>query len=325
MWDFDLSRTLAAMMRTAPFIVFRMAVYFGIALGYVIATGVGGAIGYGVTSFSEEGGGAGAFYGAMFGFAGASGVLYLAREFILYHVKVAHIAMLVRIHDGRPTPEGREQIGFAADVVRERFAQSSVLFAIDQLIKGVLRILAGVLGTVSLLLPIPGLQGLMRMVNAVVRMSLTYVDEVIVAHIIRTGSDNPWQTGREGLVLYAQNYKTMIRNAVWLALFVWLTTILIFFVMLGPVLALLALFPGDFGVWAFATAVVFAWAFKAALVEPLAIFALMQVYFRTIAGQSPDAEWDRRLASASAKFRALTERAAAAMGAVRPSGGGSPR
>ncbi|NND50616.1 MAG: hypothetical protein HKN60_10235 [Rhizobiales bacterium] len=321
MWDFDLSRTFAAMARTAPFIVFRMAVYFGIAIFYVIATGAGGAIGYGVTSFSDDGGGMGAFYGAMIGFAGASGILYFAREFILYHVKVAHIAMLVLIHDGKQAPEGRAQIGFAAAIVRERFAQSSMLFAIDQLIKGVLRILTGLLGTASVLIPIPGLQGVMRMVNAVIRMSLTYVDEVIVAHIIRTGTDNPWQTGREGLVLYAQNYGTMIKNAIWLSLFVWLITIVIFFVMLGPVIALMALFPGDLGVWAFATAFVFAWAFKAALVEPLAIYALMQVYFRTIEGQEPNVEWDQRLASASAKFRDLKDRAMDAVVGPRPADG----
>ncbi len=321
MWDFDLSRAFAAMVRTALFILFRMAVYFGIAIGYLVVTGVGGAIGYGVTSLSEDGGGTGAFYSAMIGFAGASGVLYFAREFILYHVRVAHIAMLVLIHDGAESPEGREQISFAAGVVKERFAQSSVLFALNLLIKGVLRILTGLLGTAAVLISIPGLQGLMRMVNTVLRMSLTYVDEVIVAHVIRTRTDNPWQTGREGLVLYAQNYGTMIKNAIWLSLFIWPITIAIFFVLLGPVLGLMALFPGDLGVWAFATTFVFAWAFKAALVEPLAIYALMQVYFRTIEGQVPNVEWDQRLATTSAKFRDLKDRAMDAVVGPRPADG----
>ena len=83
MWDFDFTRSVRAMVQTAPFILFRMAVYFAIALAYVLATGIGGAIGYGVTSFSDDGAGAGGFYGALIGFAGASGLLYFAREFIL--------------------------------------------------------------------------------------------------------------------------------------------------------------------------------------------------------------------------------------------------
>ena len=41
MWDFDLSASIGAMVRTAPFIILRMLVYFGIALLYIIATGLG--------------------------------------------------------------------------------------------------------------------------------------------------------------------------------------------------------------------------------------------------------------------------------------------
>src|SRR4030095_8849477 len=53
MWDFQIGRAFGAMVKTAPFIVFRMLVYFGIGLLYVLATGTGGAIGYGVTAFGD--------------------------------------------------------------------------------------------------------------------------------------------------------------------------------------------------------------------------------------------------------------------------------
>ncbi|TIS88505.1 MAG: hypothetical protein E5W89_20660 [Mesorhizobium sp.] len=46
-------------------------------------------------------------------------------------------------------------------------------------------------------------------------------------------------------------------------------------------------------------AIVFAWALKAAFVEPFAIASLMQVYFKTIEGQTPNPEWDHRLSAAS--------------------------
>ena len=57
-------------------------------------------------------------------------------------------------------------------------------------------------------------------------------------------------------------------------------------------------------------AVIFAWAIKAALLEPFAIAALMQVYFRVSEGQEPNPEWDRRLTEASKDFRKLRDRAA---------------
>ena len=147
------------------------------------------------------------------------------------------------------------------------------------------------------------------LINTVVRLSLTYVDEIILGYNIRRNSTTPFETARQGVVLYAQNATTMIRNAVWLAVTVGGLTIVVFALMLGPAAALLYYMPGQFGGWAFVFAMVFAWALKAAIIEPFAVAALMQVYFRTIEGQAPNPEWDRKLSDASAKFRDLKDRA----------------
>lgn len=307
-WDFSLGAAMSAMVKTAPFIVLRMLVYFGIAILYLICVGAGGAVGYGFTSFGDGEGG-GAIFGALIGFAGASGVLYWAREYLLYLVKAGHIAVLTRCYDGQTIPGGQGQISYATDVVKERFAESSTLFALDQLIKGVLRFLTGTLNMVASILPVPGLRNLVGIINAVIRMSLTYVDEIILAHNIRVASDNPWETGCDALVLYAQNIKTMIRNAVWLTLMMWALTFVIFLLLLGPVLGFMALFPGNVGFIAFVVAFIFAWSFKAALIEPLAIFALMQVYFKTIEGQQPDPEWRAQLENTSRQFQEMKDRA----------------
>jgi len=145
-------------------------------------------------------------------------------------------------------------------------------------------------------------------------MSLTYVDEIILAYLIRTRTANPWETAKDGLILYAQNYKHFLKNAVWLSVFLWLLTAAIFIVLIGPAVALLALVPGHFFAWGFAFAFVFAWALKAALLEPVAIASLMQVYFKTIEGQKPDPEWEARLDSVSKRFRELGAKAAGWMG-----------
>ena len=41
MWDFSIGTTLSILGRTMPFILLRMAVYFGITFAYIIATGAG--------------------------------------------------------------------------------------------------------------------------------------------------------------------------------------------------------------------------------------------------------------------------------------------
>lgn len=308
MWDFNLSQATKLMMKTSPFILLRIAVYFGITLAYLIATGAGAGIGYGVTSFGDSQGG-GAVWGGLIGFGVISGILYWVREYILYLVKAAHIAVLVEALEGRELPAGKGQVSYGQEVVKSRFKEASILFGIDQLIKGVLRILNRLLMSVANWLPIPGLSNIVGIINAVLNASLTYVDEIILAHNIRTNSTNAWQTSREALVLYAQNYKSMLKNAIFLLLFMYLFTFLIFLLILAPVGALMSLFPGSVGVWTFIGAALLAWSLKAALLEPLAVTAMMQVFFKVTEGQTPNPEWDKKLASASGKFREMVEKA----------------
>ena len=313
MWDFSLSGSIGAMIKTMPFIIVRIAVYFGIAIAYLIATGAGGAIGYGFTSFGEgDGGGAG--MGALIGFAGASGVLYWFRELLLYYVKAGHIAVLVHVHDNEKLPMGKGQVEFAIAEVKGIFKETSMLLVMDQLVKGVIKVITGLTNTIAMFIPIDAVKTLVGVLNAILKMSLTYVDELILAQILRTKTDNPWETGRQALVLYAQNYGKMVKNAVWLWLFMWIVTIVIFVLLLAPMLAIISIFPGDAGGWGFVVAFIFAWAFRAALIEPLAIYALMQVYFKTIEGQVPDPEWDARLEKASKKFVELKDKAMKATG-----------
>jgi len=81
--------------------------------------------------------------------------------------------------------------------------------------------------------------------------------------------------------------------------------------MLVPALSIAAMVPGGIGFWGFMLAFIFAWSVKAALIEPIAIYSLMQVYFKTIEGQQPGAEWSAKLEKASKHFRELKEKAVA--------------
>ena len=311
MWDFEIGKTLGLMARTFPFILLRMLVFFGITIAYLAAIGIGGAIGYGIGHISSDPDAQGgfAFWGAIIGFGVVSLGVYWVREYLLYLVKAGHIAVLVHLIEGREVPGGQGQLAYGRQVVEARFAETNVLFALDQLIKGAVGAITGLVGAVGSFLPIPGLSGIIDFINSIIRMSLTFVDEIILGYNIRIESQNPWETAQEGIVLYAQNGRAMIKNAVWLTLIMWGISVLVFFFMLAPTGALLYLYPGQLGGWAFALAFVFAWAFKAALLEPFAIAALMSVYFKVIEGQTPDPEWLAKLNNASAKFRDIGQKA----------------
>jgi hypothetical protein len=315
MWDFSVGRSFALMGKTMPFILFRLVVYVGIAVAYLLATGIGAGTGFGVGSiWGSDGQASGAIWGGIFGFGVTAAVLYFLREYILYVVKAGHIAVLVELIDGRDVPDGQGQISYATAVVKSRFAETSVLFAIDQLVKGVLRAVIGLAQGLAALLPIPGLQQIVGLVRAFLQIAVGFVDEVILAYAIRTNATSPWQSAQTALVLYAQNYKAMLKNAAWLVVITYGLALLVFIVMLSPAAAIVAIFQNGWGAAGIVFAIVFAWAVKAALIEPFAICCMMQAYFKVTEGQTPDPEWDAKLTSVSRKFKEIKDKAMAGMG-----------
>ncbi|SHM97921.1 hypothetical protein [Roseibium suaedae] len=312
MYDFDFSRAIGLMVRTAPYIAFRAVTYFAIAAAYVLVTGTGAGIGYGVGGFSGPDEQIGyAFWGGIIGFGLTAGVLYFLREYILYNVKAGHIAVMVEMIDGRPLPEGKGQITYGASVVKERFVEASVLFGIDQLIKGVIRAVTGLMEFVLDLIPVPGLDNIAKILRAFLNVAVGFVDEVILAHAIRTRSDNPWGAAHEALVLYGQNHRRMMKNAAFVALFVYGFAFLVFLVMLAPAATVAYLIPGGWSAGGVVFAVLFAWAVKAAVLEPLAIACMLQAFFKVTDGQALDPAWDERLESLSDKFTDIKEKAMA--------------
>jgi len=317
MWDFSITRSIGLMMQTMPFLLLRLAVYGGIALAYVLVSAVGAGIGYGVGAAGDPGGGAGgAMLGGFIGFSIVGAIMFWAREYLLYLVKAGHIAVLVELIDGRPLPSGRGQVEHGKTVVKERFAQASALFALDVLVKGVLRSLTGLVG--AFLSFLPGAKQLRDLLRAFLRIAVGFIDEVILAYAIRTQSDNAWGSAREALVLYGQNWKTMFCNAAWLLVIVYGLGFLIFLAMLAPASLLVYWMPGALSIATLVFALLFAWCIKAAVLEPFAVACMMQVYFKAIDGQQPNPEWDARLEQMSGHFRKLKSRALGLAPAVKP-------
>ena len=310
MWDFSMGTALGIMRKTAPFIVFRMIVYFGIAVAYVLATGTGAGIGWGIGNFGDEDFRlSSTMWGGIAGFGLTAGVIYFLREYLLYVVKAGHIAVMVELLDGRDLPDGKGQIAYASQIVKDRFGEASVLFGVDQLVKGVVNAITGLVQGLLTFLPIPGLQNIMGVVRAYLKLAVGLIDEVILAHGIRHQADNPWTSAREALVLYGQNAGPMLRNAAWLTLFTYALSFVVFLLMLAPAAAVVYLIPGAWSAGGVVFALLFAWAVKAALIEPFAIACLLQAFFKVTDGQRPNPEWEAKLEGASAKFKKLGERA----------------
>jgi hypothetical protein len=313
MLDFRSGQIFGLLLRTVPFIALRVAVYIGVVFAYILAVGVGGGIGLLFGNLGGSGGG-GAGIGGLIGFAIVSGILYWAREYLLYLVKAGHLAVLVELMDGRPVPGGKGQIDYATGIVRQHFATSSLMFGLNQLIRGILRVFNRLTVSIASWLPIPGLDVPVKLIDAVINTGLSHLDQVILAQILRKqaanpAADNPWAIARDSVVLYAQNYKGVLKNAAFLTFIIWGLTLLIWALVAAPIAGLIGLFHVHAGFWTFALALVTALSLKAALIDPFAMVALIQVYDKVTAGQTPNPEWSAKLESMSAKFRKLTQNA----------------
>jgi len=311
MWDFRLMQAIGLMMKTLPFIILRLVIYFGITLAFIVITGTGSGIGWGVGVFGDSDFQAtSSLIGGGLGFALTAGLVFLAREYILYMVKAAHIAVLVELMDGNEMPQGRSQISHGQKVVAERFAEANVLFALDRIIQGVLRAITGLAQGIASIIPIPGLQQLVGIFRAFLNIAVGFIDEVILAYGIRTRAQNPWNSARDGLILYGQNHKIMLKNAAWLTVIIYGLSILVFFMVLAPAGAIAFMFPGGWSAFGIVVALLLVWSIKAAVLEPLAIVCMLQVYFPAIEGQVPDPEWEQKLNDVSGKFREMAQKGA---------------
>ena len=93
MWDFEIGHALALMGRTMPFILLRIVVYAGIAIAYVVATGIGAGLGWAIGGVGgPEVRASGAFWGGAIGFGVVAAVLYWLRAYILYGAVAAQAA-----------------------------------------------------------------------------------------------------------------------------------------------------------------------------------------------------------------------------------------
>jgi hypothetical protein len=295
--QFQFERALQILWQTLPFVLLRLVVY---------------AVVFGLTALW--------FIGLWFLFMDwpfpgppwlawvIGGLLYgklftLIRAYLLYLVKAGHVAVITRLVLHGSLPEGTGQVAYASELISRNFLKVSVLFAVDALVRVVLRAFNRMLfRTVSV---IPGIRSLQGFVQRVLDYSLGFVDEAILSYTISRPEMNPWASARDGLLLYAQNWKTVLGSGFILALISYGITAV--FLVPGALLAWSA--PGVEAKLAGGVLAALGLLVKFALMDPFALTAVIVNYHQAIAGQVPDHAWARRLEEASSRFKEFSRRA----------------
>jgi len=235
----------------------------------------------------------------------------LFREYFLYVLKTAHIAVIVRLALHGSMPEGVSQVEWGKEKVMGRFKETSILFVVDRLITGVIRAINGMMqGMANLFHGVPGLQSLVSLAKIILRFSLTYVDEAVMARNFMKEDETVWQSAKTGLVLYAQSWREILKTAAYLGIAAILSYGVLLVLYLIPFLGLAGLYP-KIKILFIAFAFIFAAVTKLALFDPWAMTSMILAYLDATKDMTPDRGWEEKIAGISKKFREIQEKALA--------------
>ncbi len=311
----------AIVMKTMPIMLIRLAVYLVFFLGACIYA----AIVIGLANLLKPDGLGAFLFLAVFG-GGGWGIYRLAREYINYLVKAAHVAIIAELAINGSVPDGFNMYAWGVERVKKQFLAANVLFGLDRLVAGSVRQIQRTLGSIASFLSfIPGLKSLTDILNLFVDIILNYVDECIMAMIFLKREENVWKTAADAIVLYVQNWKTVLKTGGKLLIFIVVFMLLGFVVFYGMFQAIFTnpqASSGVGGVIAVIITVVFALVLKWAVVDSVVMVYMVSNYLQVAYGQQPAYDLYAKVEGMSKKFGDIMGKAREGMAAGPVAGTG---
>jgi hypothetical protein len=231
----------------------------------------------------------------------------LARRYVFYLVKAAHIAVVSELLTSGSLPAGQGQLAWGKRQVQDRFGQVSIMFAVDQIVNGVIGVFTRLVWSIGSLLP-GDLRQLVGLVNRVIRYATSYIDEAVLARAFWRREQNVWESARDGIVLYGQVWKPLLANAIALMVLSYVPFILALIVLAAPVGLLLGLFSAKLAAWSVLLLIILAYLVKVAVGDSFAMIAMILAYHQETAQLTPDPAMEAQLEQVSDRFRQLKAR-----------------
>ncbi|MEL6150821.1 MAG: hypothetical protein AAFV33_10205 [Chloroflexota bacterium] len=304
-----LGRAFGLITKTMPILLVRMGAYLVFWVATLIYLSITGGVSWLV-------GQAVSIIGVILFIASiaAIGPIYrLAYQYVFYMIKAAHLAVVAEILQNGKLPAGESQLDWGRKAVTQRFGETSAMFLVDEAVESVIRAFTNTVYRFSRIFPGESMEQLARVANRVVRFSLTYVDEAILARSFWRKDENVWESAEDGLVLYAQSWKPLLTNAVVLMLLSYVPFIVAFLVVAAPLGALVAfVFNTQVAGWSIILTLIFAWLVKVAIGDAFAMVAMLASYHETTQDMTPNPEMSAQLSRVSDKFNEIKQRAARA-------------
>ncbi|MHA6258863.1 hypothetical protein ACXYMX_03000 [Sporosarcina sp. CAU 1771] len=248
------------------------------------------------------------------------GALRFVERYVLYMVKVGHISIVVELLRNGKIPEGKGQIAYGKDQVTKNFGSANVAFVVDKAIHGAVKqIQRWMLRVGEFFSFVPGAKNIIGILNAVMSVSLNYIDEAVVSYIIlrknEEREESVWKSASDGVVLYAQSWKGIIKTAAGAVVFIYGFSILTFLIFALPLMGIGKLISNnspELGFFMGAIAIIGAYvltvALKRAIIDPIVTIAMIRTYQMNIKGLEPAMDLQQKLLGVSGKFKSLFDK-----------------
>lgn len=234
-------------------------------------------------------------------------VRFFFHHYLGYLVKAGHIAVITEAVTTGQVPA--DQVAVGKKAVLERFGTSNVYFVIDKLVAGAVKQLQNALGKVGDLLGgVPGVDAVVGIGQMFIGISLGYIDECCLGYTFYKKEQNAYQSAADGVVIYAQNWKTLLKSAA-------KTTAMVILLVAAVTIISFAVFGGIFTIFnwnrfaAFVLALLVAFAVKYAFIDSWILVKMMVSYMEVAPSTKITFDLYGKLCKLSTKFKELFNKA----------------
>lgn len=243
----------------------------------------------------------------IFWIAAVAMIYSFAMHYVGYMIKAAHVAVISTAVTTGQIPDNMVEAG--KEMVKKRFAEANAYFVMDRLISGAVKQLQNAVGKIDNIFGgIPGVSTVVSIVQIFIGIALGYVDECCLGYTFVKSEEGAFKAGCDGVVIYFQNAKHLLKDAAVTTLVVVVSTFILWllpFVILGVICRAF----NWSGMVAFFIAIMIAVVVKAAFVDSYMMVKMMVSYMEVAPGTEISFDLYDKLCKLSRKFKELFEKA----------------
>ncbi|MCM1091557.1 MAG: hypothetical protein NC092_05675 [Butyrivibrio sp.] len=201
------------------------AIAFSIVLGLILM---------GVSALDPNG--VVAVYAMVLWFCLSVAAVGISQYYLGYLLKAGHIAVVTALVTKGSLPE--DSFAYGIETVKKKFATAAAYFAVDRLVSGAVNQINNGLDIVGNVLgKLPGMDSVVSFAKSFVNIALGNVDECCLAYTFFHEEQSAFKSAADGVVIYFQNWKTILKDALKTALVTFIVSmiagLLLFLVTVG--------------------------------------------------------------------------------------------